>query len=224
MLDMPMHWDIDDFRDPGARLYILDQEEKGGVEARENARIGNIRFGRDNCRLPVHWDSSPNAGFSTVNEGGTWIGLNENYKDGINVEDQQKDEDSIWHFWRSQLKLRKEHKELFMHGAFKIVDFSNEKTFTYVKTSAAGDEALVCMNFSNQEVPLSMPIAVPQDIRPVFLAGNMGQPSHTDLPLKAWEGRVYLLELGAFYRNEPRLIRFPNVAQLDASVPESWRK
>ena len=196
MLDVPEHWDIQDFRDPGARLYILDEEKKGGAKARESARVGNVKFGRDNGRTPMQWTPGPNAGFSTVEEGKTWIGVNGNCKKGINVRDQQEDKGSIWHFWRRQIIFRKEYKEMLMHGAFEILDYANEKTFTYLKTSAEGDRCVVCLNFSNEEQPLYMPKSVLKGQLPVFVNGNQRIPVSSYVPLQAWEGRMYFLEQG----------------------------
>ena len=193
MLDMPSHWGYDEFRDPAARTYMTDQFNDGGPQAYENARIGNLKLGRDNCRTPVQWTSGPNAGFSTCEEGGTWMGVNDN-KDKINLADQQKDPDSVWHFWKHQIELRKIHREIFMHGAFEILDAENDKTFTYVKNSTDGDIAIICLNFSDEEQALYMPAGLLEGYVLEFLVGNIGEPDDLFAPLNAWEGRVYLLK------------------------------
>lgn len=213
-----MHWDYDDFRDPACLSFLRDMH-KLGPEAYENGRVGNIKFGRDNSRTPVQWSSGPNAGFSTCEEGGTWIGVNDN-KDKINLADQQKDPNSIWHFWKQQIQFRKEYREIFMHGAFEILDYDNEKSFTYLKTSAEKEVAVVCLNFSEDEQPLYLPYPLLKGQVLEFLAGNLGQPKNEYMPLKAWEGRVYFLKPDAGAPDSSRLCSF-NPAALLGDVYES---
>lgn len=220
MLDMPLHWGYESFRDPAARRHMEDQFREG-PEAYEKARIGNLKFGRDNSRTPVQWTSGPNAGFSTCEEGATWMGVNDN-KDKINLEDQQKDPDSVWHFWKHQINLRKVHREIFMHGAFEVLDPENQKTFTYLKTSSEGEIALVCLNFSDDEQTLFIPAPLLKGHVLEFLSGNTGEPSNLYLPLQAWEGRVYLMKASAGASAGASLTGFSANAPLSA-VLESTR-
>ena len=52
------------------------------------------------------------------------------------------------------LKLRKEHKNLFIYGNLEILDYDNDKTFTFVKElpDARAPKAYVVLNFSNEPV------------------------------------------------------------------------
>jgi hypothetical protein len=140
-------------------------------------------------------------------EGDTWMGVNDN-KDVINLEDQMKDPESIWHFWKQAIQLRKEHREIFMHGAFEILDPKNSKSFTYVKTSAEGEKAIVCLNFSDEEQPLFLPATMLKGHVLEFLAGNLAEPKNLYLPLQAWEGRVYFLKACKGANDNSGLIAF----------------
>ena len=80
---------------------------------------GIQRVSRDNARTPVQWSNCENAGFTT---GKPWISVNPNYKEGINVEDEQKDPESVLAFWQKALKMRKEYSTLFTHGDFDVVE------------------------------------------------------------------------------------------------------
>lgn len=206
MQDMPMSWDYYDFRDPAALTFLHDQFALG-PEAYENGRIGNLKFGRDNSRTPVQWTGGKNAGFSDCKEGATWMGVNDN-KDVINLEDQMKDGDSIWWFWKKAIALRKEHREIFMHGSFEILDADNTKSFTYLKTSAEGEMAIICLNFSDQEEPLQLPQTVLKGRVLEFLVGNRGEPKNLYMPLQAWEGRVYFVKAYAGASNGSGLTGF----------------
>lgn len=200
MTDMPEDWDINDFRDPGASNYMLSQQAfehkkngyEAGVQAYENARKGNLKFGRDNGRTPVHWTGGQNAGFSDIDEGKCWIGVHYNCKDGINIADQQQDPDSIWHFWKKSIQLRKKYRSALVHGSFEILDPDNQSSFTYVKRSETGQIALVCLNFSDQAEEICLPENHERDGHFHCISSNYGNAVQDFSPLRAWEGRLYL--------------------------------
>lgn len=201
MTNAPEHWDVDDFRDPGAKNYIMSEwqnanakyGEEAGLQARELARCGNLKLGRDNARTPVQWTSGRHAGFSDT-DGECWIGVNDNCKESINVEDQRKDKNSIWNFWKSHIQMRKVFREIFMHGTFRVLDEENGNSFTYLKTAANGEMAMVVLNFSEQQEDVEIPLSVLDGRELTYLTGNIGDVHDCDKPLEAWEGRVYLLK------------------------------
>ena len=58
---------------------------------------------RDNARTPMHWDDSPNAGFTT---GTPWLPVNPNYRQ-INVAVRSgATPDSMLHYFRRVIALR----------------------------------------------------------------------------------------------------------------------
>lgn len=67
---------------------------------------------------PVQWSSQPKAGFSTAEP---WIRVNDNFEQ-VNVARQLGDEQSILEFWRRVIKVRKQHKDLFIQGVFELLD------------------------------------------------------------------------------------------------------
>ena len=109
--------------------------------------------GRDNSRTPMHWDSTPNAGFTT---GTPWLRVNETYRD-INAALQVNDPQSVYHCWRQVLEKRKALKDIFVYGDFNLVDEENEKVFAYRRTAEDGDAALVVCNFSTDPVVWKLP-------------------------------------------------------------------
>ncbi|MCL2808963.1 MAG: alpha-glucosidase [Treponema sp.] len=68
---------------------------------------------RDNCRTPMQWDNSENAGFS---KGKPWLGINKNYK-YINYCSQKNDPDSVLNFYKNLINTRKNDKCL-VYGEF----------------------------------------------------------------------------------------------------------
>ena len=63
------------------------------------------KVSRDNARIPMQWDDSDNAGFST---GKPWIDVNENYKE-INVKKDRNSSDGIFDYYKSIIAYRKKH-------------------------------------------------------------------------------------------------------------------
>lgn len=62
---------------------------------------------RDNARVPMQWNDSKNAGFST---GKPWLDVVDNYKE-VNVEADLASKDSIYKYYQKVLKFRKENYE-----------------------------------------------------------------------------------------------------------------
>lgn len=81
---------------------------------------------RDNARTPMQWDASTFAGFSDKEP---WLAINEN-KNWLNVVEEQRHEDSIYHFYKKLIALRKEYP-VFIEGAFHYIETNNDDLFCY---------------------------------------------------------------------------------------------
>ncbi len=106
--------DMDCFRDVESLNYYKELKDNGikDAEAYETVKAGS----RDNCRTPMCWDKTENAGFTT---GTPWIETISSY-DKINVASQQKDKNSVLSFYRKAIKLRHDCPEL-IYGEFELV-------------------------------------------------------------------------------------------------------
>ncbi len=98
--------DISDYNDVEtlnkyAELKELGLDEKVIMEVIK-------KTSRDNARVPMQWDGSENAGFTT---GKPWLKTNANYKE-INVEKDRSSEDSIFEYYKNIIKFRKENYDL----------------------------------------------------------------------------------------------------------------
>ncbi|RRD95334.1 alpha-glucosidase [Clostridiales bacterium COT073_COT-073] len=73
-------------------------------------------YSRDNTRTPMHWEDTENAGFTS---GKPWLKVNPNYP-RINVSQQRADQNSVFHFYKALIALRKspEYKETIVFGDF----------------------------------------------------------------------------------------------------------
>ena len=84
---------------------------------------------RDNSRTPMQWNANKNAGFTC---GKLWIGVNENYKT-INVEVEERDENSVLNFYKKLIKLKKSNEAL-IYGVYDLILKEDENIFAYTRT------------------------------------------------------------------------------------------
>lgn len=105
---------------------------------------------RDNARTPMQWSEAPNAGFTA---GTPWMKCNPNYA-VINAEEEMSNSDSVFHYYRKLVALRKELPVL-QEGRFELLLPEDENIFAYTRTD--GDvRLLVVCSFSGEpcELPL----------------------------------------------------------------------
>jgi alpha-glucosidase len=204
MHNMPEHFGPDQFRDIDAELWVerKSEDDPDDPYMLQKAIDGVLNVGRDNTRLPMQWDDSLHAGF-TKREEGPWIPCHDDHT-RINVADQLRDNDSPLSFWKTMIKYRKRHEELFVHGKYEVFDRDNEKMFMYSKEAWNGFKALVVLNFSTDRIPFTIPKKVlrlktnangREELArpPHVLIGNYSKHTREEKALQAWEARVYLL-------------------------------
>ncbi|NBI80784.1 alpha,alpha-phosphotrehalase [Clostridiaceae bacterium] len=138
--------DISQYRDVESLNYyrIMLESGKTKEEALETLR----QRSRDNGRTPMQWDDRPNAGFT---DGTPWIQLPENYRT-INVEAELQDQDSILHFYKALIRLRKENP-LISDGKIEFLYPDETRLLAYRRF--LGDDSLwVFNNLSGKELSL----------------------------------------------------------------------
>ena len=139
---------------------------------------------RDNARTPMQWDASENAGFTT---GKPWIAVNPNYKK-INVADQLKREDSVFHYYQKLIRLRKEN-EIIVYGNYELLLPEDENIFAYTRT-LDNKKLLVVCNFSKSEQKFDFSGYENAKV----LISNYNRDAREDGILKPYEATVLLLE------------------------------
>ena len=139
---------------------------------------------RDNARTPMQWDASENAGFTT---GTPWIAVNPNYKK-INVADQLKREDSVFHYYQKLIRLRKEN-EIIVYGNYELLLPEDENIFAYTRT-LDNQKLLVVCNFSKSEQRFDFSGYENAKV----LISNYNRDAGEDGILKPYEATVLLLE------------------------------
>jgi glycosidase len=108
---------------------------------------------RDHSRVPMAWDGSKGAGFTT---GESWMTLGTTYKN-VNVADQEKSEQSVLNTWRTMIALRKQYQQELVYGSFELVDEEHEQIFAYSRTARNGSRILIALNWSDQAVTWQTP-------------------------------------------------------------------
>lgn len=109
------------------------------------------RASRENARTPVHWSAEKNAGFTT---GEPWFKINENYE-SINVEQAEKDPNSILHFYRKLINFRKGN-DLVIYGRYKEYDKNNRRAYIYERTYK-NERLLVMCSFASRPMTIKAP-------------------------------------------------------------------
>jgi alpha-glucosidase len=98
--------DVRQFRDNLGVWFYSIQAERLGLPKEEATRWA-ARWARDKNRTPMQWADAPNAGFSPPGVQ-TWLPVNPNYAQGVNVAQQQHDSGSLLNFYRRLLRVRQQ--------------------------------------------------------------------------------------------------------------------
>ena len=172
---------LEDYRDIETINAFHELTENGLVTEEEMMEcIKNI--GRDNARTPMQWNKSPNAGFTT---GTPWLKVNPNYM-LINAEDEMKDPNSVFHYYKKLIALRKEY-EIIVYGKFGSLFDESEEIYAYERT-LGNQRMIVACNFTDKEVACDL-FENTEDGKE--LISNYKQ--HKDGLLRPYKARVVLL-------------------------------
>ena len=174
---------VDDFRDLES-INAYRELVESGLYTDEDMFPKIAHKSRDNARTPMQWDASENSGFTT---GTPWIAVNPNYKK-INVADQLKREDSVFHYYQKLIRLRKEN-EIIVYGNYELLLPDDENIFAYIRT-LDNQKLLVVCNFSKSEQKFDFSGYENAKV----LISNYNRDAREDGILKPYEAIVLLLE------------------------------
>jgi len=152
---------------------------------REEAMNYIYASSRDNVRTPMQWNSQPEAGFTT---GTPWLGVNPNYAD-INVAESLKDPNSIYHFYKEMIALRRDNEAL-IYGSYELVLPLHKQVYAY-KRRGNSETYLVVVNVFNDSAEVDL---TPFDLKELVLT-NYEVPNslEKDIQLRPYEARLYRL-------------------------------
>ena len=140
------------------------------------------RQSRDNARTPMQWTATTYSGFSNSKP---WIPVNPNHTE-INVDNQEKDPNSILNYYRKMIDFRKSNPTL-IHGSYKDIAPDHPHLYIYLREDEK-TRFMVVHNLSDSMIGWA-----PQDSKYKMVMGNYEKTQ--DGLLHPWESRVYLLDV-----------------------------
>jgi alpha-glucosidase len=178
---------IDDYNDVAIKnLYRI--ERANGKSHEEIMRV-IWKNGRDNSRTPMQWTDEANAGFTT---GTPWLKVNPNYPE-INVQAELADPNSIHHYYRKLIELRKAH-DVAVYGAYDLIAPDHKHVYAYTRT-LEGEKLLVLANLFPVETMFALPESIRYSHGELLLANATVDRAESPraLSLRPYEARVYRL-------------------------------
>jgi oligo-1,6-glucosidase len=179
---------IEDYRDVGTRNMYKEAVEEKGIDPVQALKVVHARS-RDNARTPMQWDSSQQAGFST---GAPWIKVNPNYKE-INVAEALANPDSVFHYYKKLIQLRKENP-VIVYGSYDLILASHEEIYAFTRTLDE-DRLLVILNFSPNTPRFHLPDDLTFTSAELLISNYNVNPDEKiqEFTLHPYEARVYRL-------------------------------
>lgn len=178
---------IDEYRD----IEILNMYKEKVIDGNmdQNKVLESIYVkGRDNARTPIQWDDTDHGGFTS---GQPWIKVNPNYKQ-INAKQAIQDPNSIYHYYRKLIRLRKEN-EIIVYGEYELILAEHEQIFAYTR-SYQEEKLLIVTNFSEEQVEFVMPKDYTFTLNELLISNYVleeTEAKRTSFTLRPYETRVY---------------------------------
>ncbi len=122
------------------------------------------KMSRDKNRTPMQWTGGPNAGFSPAAVP-TWLPVDPNHADGVNVKDQLGDPLSLFSFYKRMLHLRRSTPAL-IDGNYQVVHQEASDYLAFVRQNEH-QTVLVVLSFSKERIRLDF-----SDVPEVLAAGK----------------------------------------------------
>ena len=133
-------------KDPIAQMYKIPQFIVNKLP---------LLINRDECRTPMQWNSSANAGFSS--EGvTTWLPINENYQK-VNAAKAMSDSSSLIQTYKQLLALRKNCDCIKFGDLQLIADGVFPKKILVFERIFNEKRALIIINFSKKKYEINIP-------------------------------------------------------------------
>ena len=176
---------VEDFDDIATINGYHVAKEAGLSEEEALAVIAN--YSRDNARTPMQWTAEPGLGFS---DGPAWL-ISPKPDYSINVEDQEKDPDSILNYYRQLTAL---YRHPLYGNTIRFGDMipAYRDRENIIAFERRGDKRLLIIsNFQNRQASLDLPAP----IKTVVLNNTAGLFQEGDQVLELTPYQTVVLEL-----------------------------
>jgi alpha-glucosidase len=121
-------------------VYIPQNE----IQDPQGLNMPELNMSRDPSRTPMQWSANQYAGFTTV---APWLRLGADYLIR-NVEEQQKDVNSMLSLYKELISLRQSEPAL-LYGDFKLL-FADRQLLAYTRQHLGSDKFLIVLNLSSE--------------------------------------------------------------------------
>jgi len=101
----------------------------------------------------MQWSDDPNGGFSP-DEVETWLPVNPNYREGINVKEQGRNPNSLLNYYKRLLQVRKGTPAL-IEGEYVSIHNTAKNYLAFLRVSS-NQTVLVILNFSEARLDLDL--------------------------------------------------------------------
>ncbi len=142
--------DISQVKDTMGSWYYHTIVTEMGVHP-EEAMFRTAEMTRDKNRTPMQWSAEPNADFSP-NDVKSWLPINPNHKEGINVHDQEKNPSSLLNYYKHLIRVRKSSSAL-TEGEYTALQATAKDYFAFLRQSNE-QTVLVVLNYSDTALEL----------------------------------------------------------------------
>jgi oligo-1,6-glucosidase len=179
---------IEDYRDIATLNMYREAVEEKGIDPKLALTIVHARS-RDNARTPMQWDDGPGTGFTT---GEPWIKVNPNHA-SINVKQALADPDSVLHYYRQLIRLRRENP-IMVYGTYDLILDDHPQIYAFTRT-LSDDRLLVILNFSGDTPVFVLPAPLASYDKASLISNYELDPAEKidRLTLRPYEARVYRL-------------------------------
>ncbi|KAH7025656.1 alpha-glucosidase [Microdochium trichocladiopsis] len=192
MRNIPSDWPIEEYKDVETQNYwnyAVKQYANNHRRLEYARRLIQLKA-RDHTRTPMQWDATPHAGFCEPAVK-PWMRVNDDYPI-INVMTQKHNQHSVLSYYKRCLKFRKEYRDVFIYGGFKILDPNNKDVVSFLRFSKS--ECWISIsNFTGKHIEWKGL----EDIRvEEWVLGNhpfegpVGNISDRIVHLRPWEGVI----------------------------------
>lgn len=151
-------------------LYYGDEIGLKNLDGLKSVEGAGFRTG---TRIPMLWDSSVNAGFSTADTEKLYIPQDPD-SGRRTVESEESDPGSLLNYVRTLISLRSSCKPLGNDGDWKVISSLDQPYPLVYERSSGGEKCLVVLNPSGRKVTVSIPSYGVRN--PVILGGSYRKP------------------------------------------------
>lgn len=179
---------IEDYRDiETLNMYREAVQDRHEAPAEVLARI--YVKSRDNARTPMQWDATAHGGFTT---GTPWMQTNPNHAE-VNAAQARDDADSVWHYYRRLIALRKQLPVL-VEGRYALLQPEDPNVYAYTR-ALGGEVLLVVCNFTPHEQAFVLPAHVAFETQELLIANYAvnAADSVRACTLRPFEARMHVL-------------------------------